>query len=138
MASLRFRRVCGRAACVLTVVALAACGSDDDAGAPAAADPDDVDVEELMNDACGKPSYRGCHVEYETVGDAQMITVKPNATEAGGRVLVTWAAVTGCIEEADFLRIEQTRALDGMVESANGRSTWTYHPDDGLTIVCEP
>lgn len=36
----------------------------------------------------------------------------------------------------DVARIGQTRALDGMVESANGRSTWTYHPDDGLTIVC--
>jgi hypothetical protein len=43
----------------------------------------------------------------------------------------------GGVAEGDFARMEQTGALDGMVESRNGRSTWTFHPDGGLTIVCD-
>jgi hypothetical protein len=36
-------------------------------------------------------------------------------------------------------RIGNTRALDGTLEAAGDQATayWSYHPDDGLSIVIE-
>ena len=47
-----------------------------------------------------------------------------------GQETGAWAAV-------DVARMGTTRALDGTIRSADGRATWTYHPDSGLTIVLE-
>lgn len=103
-------------------------------------DGDDAPVrrspEALVRDEC--PSQRACGIELDRIGDAYTFVVLPDATSAGYRALGVWAGATGCLEDVDVARIGQTRALDGMVRSANGRSTWTYHPDDGLTVVCSP
>jgi hypothetical protein len=82
------------------------------------------------------PSQPSCGIEADTVGPPFTFTLLPDADERGYRAFGIWASETGCLEEVDFDRIGQTRALDGMVRSANGRSTWTYHPDSGLSVVC--
>ena len=51
--------------------------------------------------------------------------------------LMAFGEVTGCINDRDVRKIADTRALDGRVESSNGRSSWSYHPDDGLSLICE-
>ena len=78
-----------------------------------------------------------CGIEFDEFGTTQTITLLPDAPNSGASVLARWAVETGCVDEGDFARMDQTRALDGKVGSRNGRSTWTVHPDDGLTIVCD-
>lgn len=83
------------------------------------------------------PSQAECGIEVRTTaGPPWRFQMDADATAAGVSALGIWARETGCLDDVDFDRIGQTRALDGMVESANGRSTWTYHPDDGLVVVC--
>jgi hypothetical protein len=36
---------------------------------------------------------------------------------------------------ADVARIEHTRAIDGTQRALDGKMSWTYHPDDGLSLV---
>lgn len=55
----------------------------------------------------------------------------------GGRVIDDVGHITGCWSSTDRSKMGQTRALDGRVESSNGRSSWTYHPDDGMNIICD-
>jgi hypothetical protein len=94
------------------------------------------DVARLIAVFC--PSQAECGIVSDTSGDVYGFTLLPTATGFAGDALRTWGDETGCLEAVDYERIMQTRALDGMVESSAGRSTWTYHPDDGLNIVCEP
>lgn len=111
---------------VALVLALAACGGSSDS------------MQTMLNDACEAGAANSCGVRFQEIGDADTFTLLPSGMESGTgfRLLAVWMEETGCLEDADLARIEQTRALDGMVESESGRSTWTYHPDDGLTIVC--
>jgi hypothetical protein len=88
----------------------------------------------LIRDVC--PSQSACGIDVRTVGPPWRFELDGDATADGVAALGIWARETGCLEEVDFDRMAQTRALDGMVESMNGRATWTYHPDDGLVIVC--
>jgi len=98
----------------------------------------DLPIGEQLEAMCGT-RLRACGVEFQEIGDAQTFVLLPSGLRGsrGPELLGAWIADTGCLEDVDLARIEQTRALDGMVESANGKSTWTYHPDDGLTIVCD-
>lgn len=97
-------------------------------------EPARLSLREQLDTVC--PSFSACGIQADTTGPPYTFTLLPGATDEGISALGVWARETECLESVDFSRIEQTRALDGMVESANGRSTWTYHPDDGLTIVC--
>lgn len=56
----------------------------------------------------------------------------------GDKAIDDIGSLTGCWGSSDRAKMGSTRALDGRVESANGRSSWTYHPDDGLNIICSP
>lgn len=117
---------------VAGVVVFGSIADDDETETPAAeARPS---LRSQMLDVC--PVFSACGIEADTIGPPYTFSLLPESTEDGVLALGVWAGVTGCLESVDFSRIEQTRALDGMVSSANGRSTWTYHPDAGLTIVC--
>lgn len=50
--------------------------------------------------------------------------------------LATVGEVTGCWGELEVQTIVSTRAMDGRVDSRNGLASWSYHPDDGLDILC--
>lgn len=110
---------------------IAGLSEDDESSPPSRAAPA---ARELIQGEC--PSLAACRIEVDLDGPTYRFALLPEATNAGMRSLGIWAIETGCLEEVDFSRMEQTRALDGMVASANGRSTWTYHPDDGLIVVC--
>jgi hypothetical protein len=43
---------------------------------------------------------------------------------------------TDCWGSIEVSKILGTRSLDGRVESRTGRASWTYHPDNGLDIIC--
>lgn len=79
-----------------------------------------------------------CGLTVEVLGDGGLtVTYRPTLDEGGGAdALALVAATTGCWSQTDVALMGETRALDGRVESTNGRTSWTYHPDDGLNIVC--
>lgn len=119
------------------VVVLAAIGFsvDDQAREREQAEEARPSLAALVQDVC--PSQSACGIDVRTLsGPPWRFHLDADATADGISALGIWARETGCLDEVDFDRIGQTRALDGMVESVNGRSTWTYHPDDGLVIVC--
>lgn len=74
--------------------------------------------------------------EFTTLND-DMINLLVSDFQDLDDALTTIGSMTGCWGPTDVSKIVGTRALDGRVDSANGRSSWTYHPDNGLSIVCE-
>ncbi len=96
---------------------------------------DGISVSGILGRACDAPLDE-CGVEFEDLGTAQVFTLHPTPQTPAARFS----------ERGSADRVYRGRrrgsdgadpGLDGMVESSNGRSTWTYHPDDGLTIVCK-
>lgn len=51
------------------------------------------------------------------------------------RVIKWMGDETGCFGDTEIAMMKETRPLDGRVE--HGKVSWTYHPDDGLDIICE-
>ncbi len=98
---------------------------------------DEADAIGSMLVACSD-SFRTCGVDATFRDDVYSFRILPEAGSGAFFALEFWAADTECLSAVDIQRVGQTRALDGMVESADGRTTWTYHPDDGLYVVCDP
>lgn len=83
-----------------------------------------------------------CGIILDRVDGGWTFMMVPNEYDDGislsqSIILGQFGDKTGCYKDIDLDKMGSTRALDGRVESANGRSSWTYHPDDGLNIVCE-
>ena len=83
----------------------------------------------------GKPQGTGkCFVDWSKPGVVEInIPELLVDTDALGRA----GNETGFWDNADTARMGRTRALDGTQKSSDGRVTWTFHPDDGLTLVIE-
>lgn len=62
------------------------------------------------------------------------LTIRPSALDALGLMLEELG-----FPSSTMSRIGNTRALDGTLEAEGEKATayWTYHPDDGLSIVIE-
>ena len=75
-----------------------------------------------------------------TAADGQSITVRTaGAKAAGGKSVKDVACVLAGLKAPQHIYslIDATRALDGMQSESWGDyvARWTYHPDNGLTIV---
>lgn len=44
---------------------------------------------------------------------------------------------SGLWNAADVARMLRTRALDGTQHTADGKVSWTYHPDNGFQLVAD-
>jgi hypothetical protein len=95
------------------------------------------DLEELLCGATPSPPHAECS------GDASYasISLPPTAIQFGltDRIINVLIGTLG-FPASLRAKIENTRALDGTLtdESLNGYSaSWTYHPDDGLSLVVE-
>lgn len=76
-----------------------------------------------------------CSMAIDRLDGGYSITLfKPDASSMA--VLGNFGKNTGCFNDVDLQKMIETRALDGRVESANQRSSWTYHPDNGLKVIC--
>jgi len=78
--------------------------------------------------------------EYVTVlDDGAGLSVQTLGNETDGTTLETTHCVLAALEapESVVVRLDQTRALDGMqtAEWDGITASWTYHPDAGLGLV---
>ena len=64
-------------------------------------------------EACGGSLVVRCAVEFGQLGDAQIFAIRPSNTDRGVAVLAVWVTETGCLDDVDLLRIQQTRAVRG-------------------------
>lgn len=104
------------------------------------------DIEAEISPLCGESFVESfyasvdCGLDVTVLGDGGYeVNYLPSIDSGGGSLaLAIVGAFTDCWGPSDSALMEQTRALDGRLESASGRSSWSYHPDDGLNIVCSP
>ena len=75
-----------------------------------------------------------CDVDGMTPG---VVTLKLDGLYGDADKLTKAGEVTGLWGPADVKRMGTTRALDGTQKTADGKVSWTYHPDNGLQIVAE-
>ena len=87
----------------------------------------------LRNELCTGPNSSGCTVE-SSPGVIEVYMSKYTVDESG---LVSAGNRTGLWTSADVARMLRTRALDGTQRTADGRVSWTYHPDNGLQLVID-
>jgi ABC-type glycerol-3-phosphate transport system substrate-binding protein len=128
-------------AAAAVAVVLAGCGAGSDATVTTTAAPPTtavattttaVSIGKLIRDGNDPPSTT--HVE--TTNESATITLssKPGDMIWMHNVLTRLGFPEGTVEV-----MEQTRAIDGM-QTADGEGAtarWTYHPDDGLTVVIQ-
>ncbi len=135
-------------AVLLAGCAMVACGGSDGAAATTTTVRPVLTLAALTDDLAGCDQTNTpdgarfvaihCGLTVEVLSDGGLtVTYRPTLDDGGGAdALTRMAATTDCWSQTDLALMEQTRALDGRVASANGRTSWTYHPDDGLSIVC--
>lgn len=79
-----------------------------------------------------------CGMFIDKIDGGWTVQVYPESHNGGiAGAIRMFGSETGCLDDVDLARLESTRALDGQVRSSDGKTSWTYHPDDGLNIVCD-
>lgn len=133
-----------------TFVLLAACGGDTETTvAPTTTGPllklsDLSDAANICPESAEpKPSTlrsEDCGLKVTVLADGTLkiqYRPGPDKDDRGVLALQAIADFTDCWTATDYETMKKTRGVDGLVESANGRSTWRYHPMDGLTLTCQ-
>jgi len=77
--------------------------------------------------------FFGCEIEVR----AEVVTMQVGPMHSNTDTLEAIGDDYGWWNGADVQRMNTARALDGTIESSDGRATWNYHPDNGLQIVVE-
>jgi hypothetical protein len=85
----------------------------------------------LRASLCGYMTSDGCTVD-SAPGAIEIHVSKFSVDETK---LQDAGKQSGLWTNADVLRMEQTRALDGTQRTADGKVSWTFHPDSGLNAV---
>lgn len=85
--------------------------------------------------SCPGLSLPKCGISITAENGGYSIHVDP-AIPAGFTVLKQFGSVSKCFNDLDYDKMGQTRSVDGRVTSANGRTSWSYHPDQGLNLTC--
>lgn len=80
-----------------------------------------------LRSSCDADTYENCTVISEP-GEIE-VTVDSEAR------LRQMSKEVGLFTSADVARMLHTRALDGTQRTADGKVSWTYHPDDGMQLV---
>jgi hypothetical protein len=153
----RARIAAGPALAAGLVALLAACGGGDERPSledvvarawvacllPASSHPEMQGLLNMESDGkitTAEALKRGCRMSITDVGNGWVMALASGAENALGGVgsaVSVFGDLTGCLGDLDLEMISHTRALDGRVESKDGASSWTYHPDDGLNLVCQ-
>lgn len=87
----------------------------------------------LRQTLCSSSSSASCSVD-SSAGVIEVYMSEYAVDESG---LVTAGTESGFWNAADVARMLHTRALDGTQRTADGKASWTFHPDDGLQIVID-
>lgn len=106
----------------------------DNGDEPTSAPSTTIDVAStLRTSLCTNATSFGCSVE-SSPGVIEVYMSKYSVDESD---LVDAGNRTGLWTPADVARMLRTRALDGTQRTADGRVSWTYHPDNGLQLVID-
>jgi hypothetical protein len=121
---------------LVVLVSIAGCGGDGDSASGTTSTTASLraltrnagaDLQFVFDGECS------CDVDTSTPGVVRVLIIGGVDSD----VLAKAGQDSGLWTAADAARMMETRALDGMVKSSSGRTTWTYHPDDGLQIVAD-
>jgi hypothetical protein len=89
-----------------------------------------ISTAEALDSACG--------MSVTKTGDGWIVQARDGERQGSlGAAMHSFGDVTGCLSDLDYEMMSKTRALDGRVESTKGRSSWTFSPDGGLSLVCK-
>jgi len=136
---LTFRRVAARAGLVIVLVAVAAwisSNENDSPGESTNSSSADTKLEQAFENAISTGSNF-----VDISPDGKSLSFHTEGAETTGLSLDKAVGILIYLDAPDslFARMDNTRALDGTQTATWGDITayWTYHPDDGLSVVLE-